>query len=91
MSALRKGMEYGESNRELEDNVKIQAMWKLYEKRLHRRDAGVQKTAEPVERKSQLRAAARGAFITRVQLVPAKAKRVAHECPDRPLLGLVGH
>jgi len=37
VSALRKGMEYGESNRELEDNVKIQAMWKLYEKRLHRR------------------------------------------------------
>lgn len=37
LSALARGIEYAESNHELEDNLKIQAMWKLYEKRLHRR------------------------------------------------------
>lgn len=36
-SALARGIEYAESNHELEDNLKIQAMWKLYEKRHHRR------------------------------------------------------
>lgn len=36
-SALSRGMEYAESNHELEDNKKIQALWKMYEKRLHRR------------------------------------------------------
>jgi GNAT superfamily N-acetyltransferase len=36
-SAFRRGMQFAESNHELEDNKKIQAMWKLYEKRLHRR------------------------------------------------------
>ncbi|OPL18309.1 MAG: hypothetical protein AVO35_05535 [Candidatus Aegiribacteria sp. MLS_C] len=36
-SALARGMEYAESNHELEDNRKIQAMWKMYDKRLHRR------------------------------------------------------
>jgi hypothetical protein len=37
LSALARGIKYAESNHELEDNLKIQAMWKLYEKRLHRR------------------------------------------------------
>ena len=37
ISAFRRKMEYAESNHELEDNKKIQAMWKFYEKRLHRR------------------------------------------------------
>jgi hypothetical protein len=36
-SALARGMTHAESNREIEENVKIQAQWKLYEKRLHRR------------------------------------------------------
>lgn len=36
-SAFKRKMEFAESNHELEDNKKIQAMWKLYEKRLHRR------------------------------------------------------
>lgn len=36
-SALSRGMEYAESNHELEDNKKIQALWKMYDKRLHRR------------------------------------------------------
>ena len=36
-SALARGMEFAESNHELEDNRKIQAMWKMYDKRLHRR------------------------------------------------------
>jgi len=37
VSALARGIEYAESNHELEDNLKIQALWKLYDKRLHRR------------------------------------------------------
>jgi len=37
VSAFRRRMEFAESNHELEDNKKIQAMWKFYEKRLHRR------------------------------------------------------
>ncbi len=37
ISALKRKMEFAESNHELEENKKIQAMWKLYEKRLHRR------------------------------------------------------
>jgi hypothetical protein len=37
VSALARGMEYAESNHELESNTKIQSMWKLYERRLHRR------------------------------------------------------
>ena len=37
MSAIARGMKYTESNRELEDNHKIQAQWKLLDKRLHRR------------------------------------------------------
>jgi GNAT superfamily N-acetyltransferase len=36
-SALKRKMEYAESNRELESNTKVQALWKLYDKRLHRR------------------------------------------------------
>ncbi len=36
-SVFKRKMEFAESNHELEDNKKIQAMWKLYEKRLHRR------------------------------------------------------
>ncbi len=36
-SAVDRGMEYAESNHELEGNSKIQAMWKPYDKRLHRR------------------------------------------------------
>ncbi|MBN1425956.1 hypothetical protein JXA88_15515 [Candidatus Fermentibacteria bacterium] len=36
-SALARGMTHAESNREIEENAKIQAQWKLYEKRLHRR------------------------------------------------------
>lgn len=36
-SALSRGMEYAESNHELEGNKKIQALWKMYDKRLHRR------------------------------------------------------
>jgi len=36
-SALARGMEFAESNHELETNHKIQALWKLYDKRLHRR------------------------------------------------------
>jgi GNAT superfamily N-acetyltransferase len=37
MSAFKRKMEFAESNHELEDNKKIRAMWKFYEKRLHRR------------------------------------------------------
>ena len=36
-SALARGMKFAESNHELETNHKIQALWKLYDKRLHRR------------------------------------------------------
>ncbi len=36
-SAVARGMEFGESNRELETNTKVQALWKFHEKRLHRR------------------------------------------------------
>ncbi len=36
-SAIERGMKYAESNHELENNHKIQAQWKFYEKRLHRR------------------------------------------------------
>jgi ribosomal protein S18 acetylase RimI-like enzyme len=37
VTALRRGMLFAESNHELESNSKIQSMWKLYERRLHRR------------------------------------------------------
>jgi len=37
VSALARGMEFAESNHELEDNKKIQAMWKMYDKVMHRR------------------------------------------------------
>ncbi len=37
VSALARGIEFAESNRELESNTKIQALWKFYDKRLHRR------------------------------------------------------
>jgi GNAT superfamily N-acetyltransferase len=37
ISALARGIEFAESNRELESNTKIQALWKFYDKRLHRR------------------------------------------------------
>ncbi len=37
VSAFKRKMEFAESNHELEDNKKIQAMWKFYEKRLHRK------------------------------------------------------
>jgi hypothetical protein len=43
-SALRRGMEFAESNHELEENKKIQAMWKMYDKRLHRRIRVYQRT-----------------------------------------------
>lgn len=36
-SALARGMKFAESNHELETNHKIQALWKLYDKRLHRK------------------------------------------------------
>jgi len=36
-SALARGMTHAESNRELEENAKVQAQWKLYDRRLHRR------------------------------------------------------
>lgn len=36
-TALSRGMLFAESNREMEENKKIQAMWKFYDKRLHRR------------------------------------------------------
>lgn len=36
-TALARGMEYAESNHELETNTKIQSMWKLFDRRLHRR------------------------------------------------------
>lgn len=36
-SALARGMTHAESNRELETNTRIQAQWKFYDKRLHRR------------------------------------------------------
>lgn len=36
-TALARGMRFAESNHELEDNTLIQSMWKLYERRLHRR------------------------------------------------------
>lgn len=36
-TALKRGMKFAESNHELEDNTLIQSMWKLYERRLHRR------------------------------------------------------
>jgi GNAT superfamily N-acetyltransferase len=37
LSALARGMTHAESNRELENNTRIQAQWKFYDKRLHRR------------------------------------------------------
>lgn len=36
-TALARGMTHAESNREIEENAKIQAQWKLYDRRLHRR------------------------------------------------------
>ncbi|MCU0612098.1 MAG: hypothetical protein MUE60_09960 [Candidatus Eisenbacteria bacterium] len=36
-TALARGMTHAESNREMEENAKIQAQWKLYDRRLHRR------------------------------------------------------
>ncbi len=36
-SAMNRGIEFAESNHELEDNKKIRAMWKEYDKRLHKR------------------------------------------------------
>lgn len=36
-SAIARGMEHAESNYELESNNLVQSMWKLYERRLHRR------------------------------------------------------
>ena len=36
-SALARGIRFAESNHELEDNHKIQALWKQYDRRLHRR------------------------------------------------------
>lgn len=36
-SALERGMTHAESNRELETNTLIQAQWKFYDKRMHRR------------------------------------------------------
>lgn len=36
-TALERGMKFAESNHELEDNTLIQSMWKLYDRRLHRR------------------------------------------------------
>jgi ribosomal protein S18 acetylase RimI-like enzyme len=36
-TALERGMKFAESNHELESNTKIQSMWKLYDRRLHRR------------------------------------------------------
>ncbi len=36
-NAIRRGMTHAESNHELEDNTLIQSMWKLYDRRLHRR------------------------------------------------------
>jgi len=36
-SALARGMTHAESNRELETNTLIQAQWKFYDKRMHRR------------------------------------------------------
>jgi ribosomal protein S18 acetylase RimI-like enzyme len=36
-SALARGITHAESNRELETNTRIQAQWKFYDKRLHRR------------------------------------------------------
>jgi ribosomal protein S18 acetylase RimI-like enzyme len=37
VTAIRRGMLFAESNHELESNSKIQSMWKLYERRMHRR------------------------------------------------------
>jgi GNAT superfamily N-acetyltransferase len=37
-SALEAGVEYAETNLELEDNVKVQSMWKSYPKRQHKRN-----------------------------------------------------
>ncbi len=36
-TALERGIKFAESNHELESNTLIQSMWKLYERRLHRR------------------------------------------------------
>ncbi len=36
-TAIARGMTHAESNREMEENTRIQAQWKLYERRLHRR------------------------------------------------------
>lgn len=44
VSSFKRKMEFAESNHELEDNKKIQAMWKFYEKRLHRRIRVYQRT-----------------------------------------------
>lgn len=37
-SALEAGVEYAETNLELEDNVKVQSIWKDYPKRQHKRN-----------------------------------------------------
>jgi len=36
-SAIEEGVEFSETNVELETNVKVQSMWKDYEKRQHKR------------------------------------------------------
>ncbi len=46
VSAFKRKMKFAESNHELEDNKKIQAMWKFYEKRLHRRIRVYNRTLE---------------------------------------------
>lgn len=43
-TALARGMKFAESNHELESNTLIQSMWKLYERRLHRRSRVYTKT-----------------------------------------------
>jgi hypothetical protein len=43
-TAIENKMEYSESNRELESNTRVQAMWKFYDKRLHRRTRVYSKT-----------------------------------------------
>ena len=37
-SAMEAGVEYSETNLELEDNIKVQSMWKEYPKRQHKRN-----------------------------------------------------
>ncbi len=48
-TAMKNRIEYAESNRELESNTRVQAMWKFYDRRLHRRTRVYSKTLIEIE------------------------------------------